>query len=149
MESRAEVGEVVVHQRDALGALLGDPLLRGRGLLGARAVDQEDVLELLVDRVIVTDGEVEIRYVFPTGPDGEREPFCRLRTDYLQGVGLAEPLRQVVPGDAGAQDVDHGLDEPPQPFDVALPDAGDRDQLGMKRRPHGVAQTISGHLRHS
>jgi site-specific DNA recombinase len=44
---------------------------------------KRELLELLVDRVIVTDGDVEIRYVIPTGPDGEREPFCRLRTDYL------------------------------------------------------------------
>lgn len=41
------------------------------------------LLELLVDRVVVTDGEVEIRYALPTGPDGERQPFCRLRADYL------------------------------------------------------------------
>jgi hypothetical protein len=40
------------------------------------------LLELLVDRVVVTDGTVEIRYVVPTGPDGEREPFWRLRSDY-------------------------------------------------------------------
>jgi len=40
------------------------------------------LLELLVDRVIVTDGVVEIRYVVPTSPDGEREPFWRLRSDY-------------------------------------------------------------------
>jgi site-specific DNA recombinase len=40
------------------------------------------LLELLVDRVVVTDGAVEIRYALPTGPEGEREPFCRLRSDY-------------------------------------------------------------------
>ena len=44
---------------------------------------KRELLELLIDRVIVTDGAVEIRYVIPTGPDGEREPFWRLRTDYL------------------------------------------------------------------
>src|SRR5829696_10135850 len=38
------------------------------------------LLELLVDRVVVPDGTVEIRYVVPTGPDGEREPFWRLRS---------------------------------------------------------------------
>ncbi len=32
--------------------------------------------------IIVTDGDVEIRYVVPTSPDGERGPFWRLRTDY-------------------------------------------------------------------
>jgi site-specific DNA recombinase len=54
------------------------------GLAGADFARKRAVLELLVDRVIVTDGEVEIRYAFPTGPDGEREPFCRLRTDYRE-----------------------------------------------------------------
>jgi hypothetical protein len=40
------------------------------------------LIELLIDRVIVIDSEVEIRYVFPTSPNGERERFCRLRMDY-------------------------------------------------------------------
>ena len=47
---------------------------------------KRELLELLIDRVIVTDGAVEIRYVVPTGPDGEREPFWRLRTDHLGPV---------------------------------------------------------------
>ncbi|MGI4802128.1 MAG: hypothetical protein ACRYG8_50465 [Janthinobacterium lividum] len=38
-------------------------------------------LELLIDRVSVIGDVVEICYVVPTGPDGEREPFWRLRTD--------------------------------------------------------------------
>jgi site-specific DNA recombinase len=32
--------------------------------------------------VIVTDDEVEIRYVIPTDPSGEHNRFCHLRTDY-------------------------------------------------------------------
>lgn len=64
------------------------------GRLGASDFERERaLLELLVDRVIVTDGAVEIRYVFPTGPDGEREPFWRLRTDCLAFVQpLSAPL---------------------------------------------------------
>ncbi|QDD96836.1 recombinase zinc ribbon domain-containing protein [Roseomonas mucosa] len=38
---------------------------------------------LLVDRVVVTDAEVEIRYVLPTSPDSEHVRFCHLRKDYL------------------------------------------------------------------
>jgi site-specific DNA recombinase len=49
------------------------PLLPGRQLAG-----------LLIDRVIVTDGEVEIRYVLPTTPDGAAPPFCQLRKDHLE-----------------------------------------------------------------
>jgi site-specific DNA recombinase len=33
--------------------------------------------------VIVTDEEVEIRYVIPTDPSSERVRFCHLRSDYL------------------------------------------------------------------
>jgi hypothetical protein len=40
-------------------------------------------VELLIDRVIVNDAQVEIRYVVPTGPKGETTPFCHLRLDYL------------------------------------------------------------------
>jgi hypothetical protein len=52
------------------------------GLAGADFDQKRALLELLVDRVVVAEGAVEIRYVVPTGPDGEREPFCRLRSDY-------------------------------------------------------------------
>jgi site-specific DNA recombinase len=38
---------------------------------------------LLIDRVIVTDAEVEIRYVLPTSPDSEHVRFCHLRKDYF------------------------------------------------------------------
>src|SRR4051812_394506 len=56
------------------------------GLAAAGFERKRALLELLVDRVVVTGSAVEIRYVFPTGPEGEREPFCRLRTDYLYTV---------------------------------------------------------------
>jgi site-specific DNA recombinase len=39
-------------------------------------------VELLVDRVVVTENEVEIRYVIPTQPDGPHVPFCHLRTNH-------------------------------------------------------------------
>jgi site-specific DNA recombinase len=44
---------------------------------------RRQLVELLIDRVIVTDGQVEIRYVVPTGPKGETTPFCHLRLGYL------------------------------------------------------------------
>ena len=61
------------------------------GLEAADFQRKRALLELLVDRVVVTDSAVEIRYVFPTGPEGEREPFCRLRTDYLEALLALEP----------------------------------------------------------
>ena len=52
--------------------------------LGALTFAQRrPLVELLIDRGIVTDGQVEIRYVVPTGPQGESTPFCHLRLDYL------------------------------------------------------------------
>lgn len=33
------------------------------------------LIELLIDCVVVTDEEVEIRYVVPTAPNGSRQPF--------------------------------------------------------------------------
>ncbi len=44
---------------------------------------RRQLVELLIDRVIVDDDKVEIRYVIPTSPHGENTLFCHLRTDYL------------------------------------------------------------------
>jgi len=51
---------------------------------------RRQLVELLIDRVIVNDAQVAIRYVVPTGPTGETTPFCHLRLDYLdpQTCGL-------------------------------------------------------------
>jgi site-specific DNA recombinase len=46
---------------------------------------RRQLVELLIDHVIVTHDQVEIRYVVPTGPKGETTPFCHLRLDYLNG----------------------------------------------------------------
>jgi hypothetical protein len=53
------------------------------GLATATFAQRRLLVELLIDRVIVTDGEVEIRYVLPTSPDGPHPPFCQLRKDHL------------------------------------------------------------------
>src|SRR6266545_4676039 len=42
------------------------------------------LVELLIDRVVVTDGEVEIRYALPTAPEGPHPRFCQLRKDHLR-----------------------------------------------------------------
>jgi site-specific DNA recombinase len=41
-------------------------------------------VELLIDRVVVTREEVEIRYVLPTSTASEQTRFCQLRLDYFQ-----------------------------------------------------------------
>jgi hypothetical protein len=83
------------------------------GLASADFDRKRALLELLVDRVIVTDGEVEIRYALPTGPKGEREPFCRLRMDYQYAVPGAQRLGQATPGCPGAHHPQHRLQKQP------------------------------------
>lgn len=43
---------------------------------------KRQLIELLIDRVVVLDSDVEIRYVIPTQSDGPHIPFCHLRSDY-------------------------------------------------------------------
>jgi site-specific DNA recombinase len=40
------------------------------------------LIEELIVRVLVTDGEVEIRYAIPISPAGEATRFCHLRSDH-------------------------------------------------------------------
>src|SRR5919199_5500772 len=60
------------------------------GLDRATWAQKRQLIEWLVARVIVTDGEVEIRYVIPTSPAGEATRFCHLRSDYRAALGQAE-----------------------------------------------------------
>jgi site-specific DNA recombinase len=64
------------------------------GLAEATFEQKRRLVELLVDRVIVTNEEVEIRYVVPTSPDGPHQPFCHLRTDYLDDLPGREVMWQ-------------------------------------------------------
>jgi hypothetical protein len=59
------------------------------GLTQATFEQKRHLVELLIDRVVVTDGDVEIRYVIPTTPASEHVRFCHLRTDYFHLVPLA------------------------------------------------------------
>src|SRR6266581_7622953 len=56
------------------------------GLATATFEQRRLLAELLIDRVVVTDGQVEIRYVLPATPDGPHRPFCQLRKDHLDNV---------------------------------------------------------------
>lgn len=62
------------------------------GLTNATFEQKRALVELLIDQVVVTDEEVEIRYVVPTFPDGPHHPFCHLRTDYLDGFAGREVM---------------------------------------------------------
>jgi len=58
------------------------------GLADADFARRRQLVELLIDRIVVTGGEVEIRYVIPLSPDGERGRFCHLRKDYFDDVAV-------------------------------------------------------------
>lgn len=53
------------------------------GLANATFEQKRQLVELLIDRVIVTNGDVEIRYIIPTSPSSEHVRFCHLRSDYF------------------------------------------------------------------
>jgi site-specific DNA recombinase len=55
-------------------------------LANATPDQKRQLVELLIDRVVVTDEQVEIRYVFPTSPTSEHVRFCHLRTDYFRNA---------------------------------------------------------------
>lgn len=48
----------------------------------ATFAQRRQLVELLIDRVVVTEDQVEIRYVIPTQPDAPHVPFCQLCLDY-------------------------------------------------------------------
>jgi len=56
------------------------------GLAHATFAQQRTLVELLIDRVLVANGDVEIRYAIPTHPRGEISRFCQLRKDYFHHV---------------------------------------------------------------
>jgi site-specific DNA recombinase len=76
-----------------------------QGLTQASFEQRRQLVLLLIDRVVVTDANVEIRYVLPTSPESENVRFCHLRKAYFfhparrKGQNLANleegsPLRQ-------------------------------------------------------
>jgi site-specific DNA recombinase len=59
----------------------------GVGLANATFEQKRKLVQLLIDRVIVSEEEVETRYVIPTDPSSEHMRFCHLRSDYLRNSG--------------------------------------------------------------
>ena len=60
------------------------------GLAQASFEQKRQLVELLIDRVVVTNDEVEIRYVIPTSASSEHVRFCHLRKDYSMTALHAE-----------------------------------------------------------
>jgi site-specific DNA recombinase len=109
--------DAAARQRLELGAVAGGieafcQTIRA-GLATATFAQRRQLAELLIDRVVVTDGDVEIRYVLPTSPDGPHRPFCQLRKDHLdlppfgvQGGDL--PRGACVRVEQGGENLDRG-----------------------------------------
>src|SRR5215212_265868 len=87
------------------------------GLGQASFEQRRQLVELLIDRVVVTDGQVEIRYVIPTTDHSTKTRFCHLRTDYFQ----VEPADVGTPGQVQVQLAGAG---PPQPQQLRRAGAG-------------------------
>src|SRR6266487_525537 len=73
--------DAIAQQRLELGAV-ADGIERfcrtvRDGLATATFTQRRLLVELLIDRVVVTDGEVEIRYALPTAPEGPHPRFCQ------------------------------------------------------------------------
>jgi hypothetical protein len=80
-----------------------------QGLASATFEQRRVLVELLVDRVIVTDEDVEIRYVIPTSPNPSHQPFCQLRSDYLDCLPRRELLGQEAPGNPSPKNVEDAV----------------------------------------
>jgi hypothetical protein len=87
--------ETQAHDHQALAGVVAsvDALCQRvqAGLAQATFEQKRHLVELLIDRVIVTNGDVEIRYVIPTTPASEHVRFCHLRTDYFDPEALSIP----------------------------------------------------------
>ena len=86
VDNQARRIEASVHQQMELASLTSSITefcqRISRGLQEATFEQKRQLVELLIDRVVVTMEEVEIRYVIPTSPTSEQIRFCHLLTDY-------------------------------------------------------------------
>jgi site-specific DNA recombinase len=103
------------------------------GLATATFPQRRQLAELLIDRVVVTDDHVEIRYVLPTSPGGPHRPFCQLRKDHLhRPAGPGHPDQVLIgrPGGRAAQVAGQLV----LPFGVARDGAADQQPAGPAGR---------------
>jgi site-specific DNA recombinase len=94
LDTKAQQLEASVNRQAELAtsiASIDDFCQRVRqGLTRATFAQKRHLVELLIDRVVVTNEEVEIRYVIPTSPRSEHVRFCHLRKDYFTSVPRPE-----------------------------------------------------------
>jgi site-specific DNA recombinase len=112
------------HKRMELAGVAGsieDFCERVRGGLAEATFEQRrKLVELLIDRVIVTDEELEIRYVIPTDPSSEQVRFCHLRSDYLHHPPVSSQLLAALYPLPGYAILDAPLPQSPSAFPVVV-----------------------------
>jgi site-specific DNA recombinase len=64
-------------------------------LATATFAQKRQLLELLIDRIVVTNEEVEIRYVIPTSTRSEHTHFYHLRIDYCRALSPLVRVRML------------------------------------------------------
>ena len=114
------------------------------GLATATFEQRRLLAELLIDRVVVTDGEAEIRYVLPTSPDGPHRPFCQLRKDHLN------PPPGHGDGDQPGQRDRPGCPASAGRAGAGIPVAADQQHAapGIARAVVAAGRVVAGHLQH-
>jgi site-specific DNA recombinase len=93
------------------------------GLDLANWEQKRQLIEWLVARVVVTNGEVEIRYVIPTNPTSQTNGICHLRSDYrerLQPAQAPPGLRVDHARTSGSAARAHPARPHPQPHDPQI-----------------------------
>jgi hypothetical protein len=90
------------------------------GLENATFDQRRQLVELLIDRVVVTGDEIEIRYVLPTSPQSEHVRFCvrRGKARIFSGCNSRPATRSLQPVALGAA---VEVTKPPEP---SIPRAG-------------------------
>ena len=139
------------RQQELAGVAASLEAFRARVQRGPAEADFErrrQLVMLLIDRVVVTDADVEIRYVLPITPESEHVRFCQLRKDYFDNpvqaiLNLPVPADRLcqdlrVIGAAGQKIADVGFDLT-RPIDLA---AAFHRQDGLPAGP--VAQRFQG-----
>jgi site-specific DNA recombinase len=115
LERQQQQLEAQVDQRQALTPVMtaidGFCARVDQGVAQATFVQPRQVVELLIDRVVVTDGDVEIRSVIPTTPASVHVRFSHLRTNYLHRLPRRPFLWRQAPGVACTDSIEDGTQE--------------------------------------
>jgi hypothetical protein len=105
------------------------------GLTVANFAERRALVELLIDRVVVTGEVVEIRYAIPTARDGPRVPFCQLRKDYLNSPSASFPTPHRLPVRRSSRDHLPPRERPTGTFEFLAPKTAPSGLFALELRP--------------